>query len=319
MNTPRRPVPVVMSRLSLSSPPITAPHFRGTWNATVATGRRSIHSFAGVAKGPAEKIVLRHAETGRKIFREAHEEPAIVTPLPLGWKDFVDESSGRTYFLSELGDSTWDTPQQPIIRPAVEPPLPMAWATRFEQSELVSSYRYYMRSDGQWQYERPPPPIRGVILSSSALCVGEHPDAPLADGVDEVIALLKRMGVDIAITIGAESSSVLRAYGDNVLLVDVDVGEPSIPHPALYLRAARELGVPSSACAVVDSNNMGALVAATAAGMLTVAILSDAAAAARGGHRDLPAEHRFGFVDVVVSELDEIDSGLVELMSTWIA
>lgn len=301
----------------MSTPPKTAPRFRGTWNATVSTRRRGTHSFAGVAKGPAEKIVLRHADIGRALFLEAHEAPAIVQ-LPLGWKEFLDESSGSVYFLSELGDSTWDEPQRAIVRRAVEPPLPAAWTTRFEQSERVSSYRYYIRSDGQWQYERPPPPVRGVIFCSSALCEGEHSDAPLVSCVDEVIELLKAMGSSIAIIVGVDSSNALHAYGGDVLLVDVDAGEPSIPHPALYIRAARELGIPSSACAVVGSN-VDHLIAAAAAGMLTLALLSDDAAAARGGHRHLPAEQRLGFVDTVIGELDDIDSGLIQQMSTWVA
>jgi len=79
--------------------------------------------------------------------------------LPAGWKAEVDPSSGQTYYVNAMGQSSWDPPQSTPAPPSGVPPMPQAKDLPPGWSEVKddSSGRFYYinNATGASTWEKP--------------------------------------------------------------------------------------------------------------------------------------------------------------------
>lgn len=111
-----------------------------------------------------------------------------------------------------------------------------------------------------------------------AYVVGKVLEAkPLMPNVKDVLSTLKQRGIKIAVA-SASPRNMLQGIVDSCgiaeyfdYLASAEELEYNKPHPAVYLHAAKQLGVPTSACFVVEDSVLG-MISGKAASMKTVVI-----------------------------------------------
>ncbi len=159
---------------------------------------------------------------------------------------------------------------------------------------------------GRHPWPAPPPPEVVARVERQALALIRAHGAPLP-GAREVVALLA--GHDFPLAIASSSPGpVIAAVLARLGLADsfpvVQSAEHEFhgkPHPAVYLAAARRLGIPPSACLAFEDAPHG-VAAAKAAGMACIAVPDPAV-------RDDP---RFGAADLVLPSLADFRLELLD-------
>jgi sugar-phosphatase len=134
-------------------------------------------------------------------------------------------------------------------------------------------------------------------------------------GVYEALQMVADAGLPIAIA-SSSSEDLIRAVvqrlviGTYIDLICSAVAEPEgKPHPAVYLTAARLLGVPPETCLALEDSPNGVL-SAKAAGMYCVAVPD----------RFLASDPRMLQADLRLNTLEELTSELLgTIRATWVA
>ncbi|AGO16414.1 hexitol phosphatase HxpB [Glaesserella parasuis] len=117
-----------------------------------------------------------------------------------------------------------------------------------------------------------------LIEELMAYVVGKVLEAkPLMPNVKDVLSTLKQWGIKIAVA-SASPRNMLQGIVDSCgiaeyfdYLASAEELEYNKPHPAVYLHAAKQLGVPTSACFAVEDSVLG-MISGKAASMKTVVI-----------------------------------------------
>jgi beta-phosphoglucomutase len=129
----------------------------------------------------------------------------------------------------------------------------------------------------------------------------------LLDGVTELVKLVKGRGLPSAIASSSEREwidialkrlGMVGVFQPIVTARDVGIGKPD---PAVYLEAARRLGVPPADCLAIEDSPNG-IKAAKAAGMYCIGLR----------HLDGKYPDPLSEADKVVTSLREIDDALLE-------
>ncbi|MCT8525889.1 hexitol phosphatase HxpB [Glaesserella parasuis] len=117
-----------------------------------------------------------------------------------------------------------------------------------------------------------------LIEELMAYVVGKVLEAkPLMPNVKDVLSTLKQWGIKIAVA-SASPRNMLQGIVDSCGIAEyfdylafAEELEYNKPHPAVYLHAAKQLGVPTSACFAVEDSVLG-MISGKAASMKTVVI-----------------------------------------------
>lgn len=102
-------------------------------------------------------------------------------------------------------------------------------------------------------------------------------DGQALPGVYELLKTLKQKGYKIALATSSTNDLIatvlgkleIRAYFDEVCSADDE--EYGKPHPAVYLKAAKKIGMPAKDCLVIEDSATG-MIAAKAASMTTLLV-----------------------------------------------
>jgi sugar-phosphatase len=159
-----------------------------------------------------------------------------------------------------------------------------------------------------WHGRRPwsspaPAEIERAILDGLAARVRERGTAK--PGVYEALAFAQSAGLRVALA-SSSPYRIIEAVVESLglapcfeVVVSAEEEEYGKPHPAVYLHAARRLGVAPEECAAVEDSANGVL-AAKAARMKCIAVPEET----MRGHR------YFAIADRVIGSLAELDAGL---------
>jgi hypothetical protein len=109
--------PLVAQRAPVPPPPATAPP---PWAFISFVGYESSGAAPGApaAKSPDTGAALVAAQAPLEAETPSHDSFVVVKPLrerplPPGWSKKTSKSSGKVYFVSESGATSWDFPAAP--------------------------------------------------------------------------------------------------------------------------------------------------------------------------------------------------------------
>ena len=199
-----------------------------------------------------------------------------------------------------------------------ETPLFDAWARTFAHygAEPITHSRWI---DSLGRHEDDPAALHPIDLLQEAL--GRRLDVhevqrvrrrfrdqildglPIQAGVEDLLDSAARLDLVVAVASSSPNEWIERHLGPRGILHRFPTlacagdGVPGKPHPAVYLEAARRLGVTPAHCLAIEDSPHGTT-AAKAAGMVCVAVPTA-----------LSRSLDFGHADLVVSSLTELDLG----------
>jgi HAD superfamily hydrolase (TIGR01509 family) len=161
----------------------------------------------------------------------------------------------------------------------------------------------YWRTRRPWR-GAPPDAVAGEILRGVIDRVKTR-GAPMP-GLAGAIRLLEENGLRLALA-SSSAMTLIDAVVDRLevrshftVICSAEDEPLGKPHPAVYLAAARRIGLPPEACAAVEDSINGVL-SARAAGMRCIAVPLP----------ELRGDPRFAQADAVLGSLAELDAGLL--------